>query len=299
MSTKVLAIYYSQSGQLEEIIDNFTAPLVDSNISVEKIRIRPKTEYPFPWTSKSFFNAMPESVMGIPTELEEFQLKEKFYDLVIFGYQPWFLSPSIPANSVLVHPAVQSILKNTPVVTITGARNMWINAMERIKKSLQESGARRVGSIVLVDKHHNYISFVTILYWMFSGKRDRYLNIFPKPGVADADVAHTRVFGATVHKYLSQGKWEGMQEELVSQKALVVNYYLMFIESRAGKLFSLWARFITKRKKRTAWLVVFKYYLLIALFIVAPIVLIINTIFFRPFLSVRIREKKQYYSDLN
>jgi hypothetical protein len=299
MSTKVLAIYYSQSGQLGEIIDHLTTPLVDSGLSVEKIRIRPKKEYPFPWTSKLFFDAMPESVMGIPVDLEPFKFKEPAYDLIIFGYQPWFLSPSIPSNSLLLEPTFQAILKNTPVITITGARNMWINAMERIKRTLEFAGAKRVGSIVLVDKHHNYISFVTILYWMFTGKRDRYLNIFPKPGVSDADLEKTTAYGATIKQHLVSRDWNGLQAELVDQKALVVNYYLMFIESRAGRLFSLWAGFIIKRKKRRAWLVVFKYYLLIALFIVAPIVLTINAIFFRPFLSGRIRKQKQYYSDLN
>ena len=41
MSKKVLAIYYSQSGQLGEIIDNMTAPLIDAGISVEKVRVKP------------------------------------------------------------------------------------------------------------------------------------------------------------------------------------------------------------------------------------------------------------------
>jgi len=47
------------------------------------------------------------------------------------------------------------------------------------------------------------------------------------------------------------------------------------------------------------WLVVFKYYLLIALFIIAPIVLLINNIFFKPFLTGSINKKKQYYLALN
>ncbi|MFD2146742.1 hypothetical protein [Mucilaginibacter antarcticus] len=44
MSKKVLAIYYSQSGQLGEIIDNFTQPLIDAGHSVEKVRIGLITE---------------------------------------------------------------------------------------------------------------------------------------------------------------------------------------------------------------------------------------------------------------
>ena len=242
---------------------------------------------------------MPDAVLGVPTELEPFSLKETSYDLIILGYQAWFLSPSIPSNSILAHPSMQAVLKNTPVVTITGARNMWISAMERVKKTLKDKGARLVGNISLVDEHHNFVSFVTILYWMFTGKKDRYLNIFPTPGVAEADIAHTRVFGEIVERHLRNGVWEGMQEELVQQKAVVIKYNLMFIESKAKRIFALWAGFIVKRKNRTPWLVVFKYYLLIALFIAAPIILTVDAIFFKPFLSGRIKRQKQYYSGIN
>ena len=86
MSKKILAIYYSQTGQLGEIVENFTTPFVAANFSVEKIRVQPKNKFDFPWNSKRFFDAMPESVLGIPIELEPFSLKEKSYDLIIFAY---------------------------------------------------------------------------------------------------------------------------------------------------------------------------------------------------------------------
>jgi hypothetical protein len=298
MSKKILVIYYTQSGQLGDIVENFTSQLVKAGNTVEKVCIQPVKPYPFPWTGKSFFAQMPDCVLQVPAELQPFQLKENGYDLVILGYQAWFLSPSIPVNSILHHPSVRAVLKNTPVVTITGARNMWISAMEDIKKILNKTGANLVGNIVLVDKHHNFISFVTILYWMFTAKKDRYLNLFPKPGVSDEDIVNTNIFGATVEKYLETGKWEGLQRELVQQKAVEVKYNLMFIESKAKRIFGLWANFIVKRKKRTAWLVAFKYYLLIALFIAAPIILTVDAIFFKPFLSGRIKRQKQYYSDV-
>ena len=102
-----------------------------------------------------------------------------------------------------------------------------------------------------------------------------------------------------LEKYLGKGNYDGMQEELVEQKAVVVKYNLMFIESKAKRIFGLWANFIVKRKKRTAWLVAFKYYLIIALFIAAPIILTVDAIFFKPFLSRRIKRQKQYYSGVN
>ena len=304
MSKKILVIYYTQSGQLEEILNSFTAPLIEAGNTVEQVRVHVAKDYPFPWTGKSFFAVMPDCVLSVPTELKSFQLKENKYDLIILGYQAWFLSPSIPSNSILNHPAIKAVLKDTPVVTITGARNMWISAMERIKKILKNSEAKLVGSISLVDKHHNFISFITIFYWMFKGKKERWLNIFPKPGVADADIENTKNFGITVQKYLSSQNpiaigWDGLQDELIQQKAIEVRYNLMFIESKASKIFAIWANIIAKKKKKTAWLVVFKYYLLIALFIAAPVILTVDFIFFKPFLSGRIKKQKQQYSGIN
>jgi hypothetical protein len=299
MSKKVLAIYFSQSGQLGDIISSLTRPLTEAGHTVETIRVQPVNAYPFPWSGKSFFAVMPDSVLGVPTELQPIQLKETSYDLIILGYQAWFLSPSIPSNSILKHPAIQQVIKNTPVVTVTGARNMWISAMERIRKMLKESEARHAGNIVLVDKHPNFVSFFTILYWMFTGKRDRLLKIFPKPGVSDADIDNCRLFGLIVEKYLDKGEFKGMQDELVKQKAVVVKYNLMFIESKAKRIFRLWANFIVKRKNRTAWLIAYKYYLIIALFIAAPVILTVDFIFFKPFLSRRIKRQKQDYAGVN
>lgn len=73
----------------------------------------------------------------------------------------------------------------------------------------------------------------------------------------------------------------------------------MFIETRGAKLFIIWANHIIKKKNRRFWLRIFKYYLLIALFIVAPIVLMINMVIFKPFFIKAIRRKKKYYSEIN
>jgi len=277
MSKKILVIYYTQSGQLEDILNNFTAPLIEAGNTVEKVRVYVANDYPFPWNGKAFFAVMPDCVLSVPTELKPFQLKENKYDLIILGYQAWFLSPSIPVNSILNDPAVKAVLKNTPVVTITGARNMWISAMQRIKKILKDSEAKLVGSISLFDKHHNFISFITIFYWMFKGKKGRWLGIFPKPGVSDADISKTGDYGKTVQKYLIGANFDGLQEELIQQKAIEVKYNLMFIESKASKIFAIWANIIAKKKKKTAWLVAF----------------------FKPFLSGRIKKQKQLYSGVN
>jgi hypothetical protein len=299
MSKKVLAIYYTQSGQLGEIVDYFTAPLIEAGVSVEKVSIGLSKNYMFPWTTDRFFSVMPDCVLDVPSELAPFGLKETSYDLIILGYQAWFLSPSIPINSLLHQPGLKALLKNTPVITITGARNMWLNAFVRVKKLIHEAGAKLVGNIALVDTHPNPVSFVTIFHWMLHGKKDRYLNIFPPPGVSDADIRHSSIFGERVLPYLNSNEWNGLQDELVINGAVKLNYHLMIIESVAGKIFVLWANIIIKRKNRALWLKAFKYYLLIAFFIGAPIILTIDAIFIRPFTPRRIKAKKQYYLTLD
>jgi len=299
MSKRILAIHFSQTGQLTDILSNLTAPLTQAGHSVEFVRVEPQEAFPFPWTGKSFFAVMPDCVTELPAKIKPFQLKETNYDLIIFGYQAWFLSPSTTANAILCHPSVMKVLADTPVVTITGARNMWIMAMERIKEKIKSAGGLLKGHIALTDNHANFVSFITIFYWMFAGKKDRYLSIFPKPGVADEDIAGCSEFGKTINQVLESRNWDDLQPLLISQKAVQVKYRLMFIERKAKKIFKVWAGIITKKKNRTPWLVAFKYYLIIALFVAAPIILTVDAIFFKPFLKKRISQQLKYYSGVN
>ena len=296
---KILVLYYSQSGQLRKIVDQFIEPFTEKGVGVEVIQVKPKVDFPFPWTSDSFFDTMPESVLGIPVDLEPIHPKEIQYSLVVLAYQPWFLSPSIPTISFLENIEVQKILKNTPVITLIGARNMWLNAHEKLKVKLRDLGAKLVGNIVLTDQHQNHISAVTILHWMLSGKKDRFLGIFPLPGISESDISKSKQFGNFVASHFESGNWEGLQAKLIEARAVEVKSDLMFIEHRARRLFSIWANLIKSKKNRGFWVTAYKYYLLIALFIVAPLVLIINNIFFRPFFQKVIKRKKQYYLGLN
>jgi len=289
MSRKILAIYYTQTGQLAEIINNISAQLISENDTVEYVQIKPVNDYPFPWNGEQFFSIMPDCVLDVTTALQPFELKEKKYDLILLGYQPWFLSPCIPVNSLLDDPSFKAILKNTPVITITGARNMWINAFQRIKNKLQLNGAKLVGNIALVDKHANIISLATISYWMFKGLKDKYLGLFPKPGVSDEDIKNASLLGEIIQKHLQTNTLDSLQEDIKNNKGVEVVYRLMFIENTAKRLFNLWANFIAKQNKPKIWLVLFKYYLLFAIIIVAPVVLTFDAIFIKPFSTRKIQ----------
>ncbi len=104
------------------------------------------------------------------------------------------------------------MVQDTPVVTITGARNMWVNAYGGVRQMLLKAGARLVGNIALVDRHPNHISFFTIFHWLLGGKKDRLLGFFPYPGVSAADIAHSDVFGRTVFHTFRTGDWERLRK---------------------------------------------------------------------------------------
>jgi hypothetical protein len=155
-----------------------------------------------------------------------------------------------------------------------------------------------VGNIALIDRHPNHISFVTIFHWLLGGKKDRYLKIFPYPGVSAADIRRAGDFGSSMLSRLNGDDWEGLQDDLIRQGAVVTRYSLWLLESKAVPTYVVWAGFIQRRKKRKAWLAVFRYYLLFSLFVAAPIMLLVDAALIRPFFPKRIEKKRQYYLSL-
>jgi len=300
MSKKVLAVYYTQSGQTRQILDSFLKPLIAGGAVVEYLQVQTKHKFPFPWSIPLFFDTVPESVSVTPTALEPWQVKEDRYDLVVLAWQPWNLSPSIPTNSILQDEKFKALIKNTPLVSICGCRNMWINAMEKNKKLFQQADARHVGNIALMDRHLNHLSYFTIFHWLGTGKKTRKWGVFPLPGVSDKDIANASVFGATVNKALVSENWTGLQEELVKQKAVTVKYSLMFIERKAGKIFQKWVNIINKHpQKRKQILVAYKYYLAVALLIASPIILLVDAVLVRPFSRKKIKQLLNYYESVD
>ena len=99
--------------------------------------------------------------------------------------------------------------------------------------------------------------------------------------------------------YLEKNEWSDLQNEFIASKAVEPKYHLMFIEGKAGIMFKLWAKFISRKRNKNFWLAAFKYYLLIALFVAAPLVYIIDMLIFKPFLSGYIKNKKEELLKLN
>jgi len=294
----VLIIYYSQSGQLESIARNIAKPFLNSeNINLTFHEIQLEKPFPFPWNKDSFFDAFPESFLQIPTALKpvpEKILNTKF-DLVLFHYQVWYLSPSIPINSFLKSDDAKKILNNTPVVTISGSRNMWIMAQEKIKVLLKQANADLVGNAALVDRVGNLISVITIVEWMFSGVKKKYLGIFPLPGVSEKDIQESSQFGEIILDSLNNNNFANLQPKLVEAGAVKISSYLVTVDKTANKIFNKWSNIIYKNQKnRKQLLKVFNVYLFLAIWLISPIVYILHLITY-PLKLKTIKKETQYY----
>jgi hypothetical protein len=294
----VLVIYYSQSGQLESIARNIAKPFLNSeNIKVTFHEIQLEKPFPFPWNKTTFFDAFPESFLQIPTALKSVSeeiLNTKF-DLVLLHYQVWYLSPSIPMNSFLKSREAKTILNNTPVITINGSRNMWIMAQEKVKVLLRDANAKLVGNVALVDRVGNLISVITIVNWMFSGVKKRYLGFFPLPGVSEKDIQESDKFGEVMLSQFKQNKLDDLQPKLAEIGAVKISSYLVTVDKTANKIFNKWSNFIHKNQKnRKLLLKLFYVYLFLAIWLISPIVYILHVISY-PFKIKTIKKETQYY----
>ena len=184
---------YSQTGQLREVADALTAPLVARGWDIRWVNVEPRVAFPFPWPIRRFFGVFPQAVD--PEALVELVEPAGGFDtapeeLVILAYQVWYLAPSLPIRSLLkAHPEA---VRNRRVVTLIACRNMWYSAAIEVSGLLRSAGARRVEVVAATDTRRQSTTFVTTLRWLLTGSREPFLW-FGRAGVGDAEL--TRVAG--------------------------------------------------------------------------------------------------------
>ena len=128
---------------------------------------------------------------------------------------------------------------------------MWVLAQEKIKQSIHQLNGKLVGSIVLKDRTPNLIGLVTIARWMLSGKKKRFLGIFPKPGISDQDISDASRFGSPIRKALvDNDEFDLNQKELNKLDAVNINYTLLSMEKRIKNIQHLGWVYTKKRRRR-------------------------------------------------
>lgn len=200
--TRILVLYYSQTGQLTRAVQSMLSPLSGrSDVEIVWQQLEPVEPFPFPWGFLRFFDTFPECVYLDPPPIRPVSFSpEARFDLVILAYQVWFLSPSLPITAFLKSPAAQ-VLRDTPVITFIACRNMWLSAHEKVKAMLQNLGARHIDNVVLVDQGPPWATFITTPRWVLTGKKEGFWGL-PSAGVSENDIQAAARFGRALAESL-------------------------------------------------------------------------------------------------
>jgi hypothetical protein len=195
---RAVVYLYSQTGQLREVADALTAPLVARGWNIRWIQVEPRVAFPFPWPIHRFFGVFPAAVDpealveliepagGFDTDREE---------LVILAYQVWYLAPSLPIRSLLkAHPEA---VRNRSVVSLIACRNMWYSAAIEASGLMRSAGARRVEVIAATDTRPQATTLVTTLRWLLTGRREPFLW-FGRAGIGEAELARIAGVGQCI-----------------------------------------------------------------------------------------------------
>jgi hypothetical protein len=244
---RILIVQYSQSGQLGRVLDSLLAPLEnDPGIEVTREYVEPAQAYPFPWPFFRFLDAFPESVYLDPPPLKRFGFDASVrYDLVILGYQVWYLSPSLPITGFLKSAQGRQVLEDTPVITVTACRNMWLKAQEKVKGLLDAAGAKHLDHVALVDQGSAFASFFTTPRWVWTGRKTPFWG-FPAAGVSEQDIGAARRFGRAILAALRQGDLLAQAPLLRGLEAVKVDDRLIPGEQIAHRSFLIWGRLLRK-----------------------------------------------------
>ncbi|MBV8255642.1 MAG: hypothetical protein JO154_23820 [Chitinophaga sp.] len=279
---KVLVVYYTQTGQLKRIVDHVLGPL-EGKVDVTYEQLVPIEPFVFPWKKQTFYDTMPETVLGKPRGIQPLRVDVNAqFDLVILAYQPWFLSPSQPTAAFLQSEQGKQLLKGKNVITLLGSRNMWLNAQEKVKGYLDKAGAKLVGNIVLVDKSPNLVSLITVLRWAFKGKKEA-TRFLPQAGVQENEIITSNRFAAPIEKALTNNSWDTLHSELLALNAVELLPNLILLEDRGIKAFRFWAKFISAKggpgaQARQPRVTMYRSLLLVGIFVLTPITLISSLI---------------------
>lgn len=302
MRKRILVIYYSQTGQLKDIARNLVKPFKESQeYSVDYYCVEPKVKYPFPWDKKSFFGVFPESFQQIPVAIKSppENILNHDYDLVILAYQIWFLTPSIPINSFMKSEYGEKLIQGKKVVTTIGCRNMWATSQNKVKQLIRNCGGELVGNIAFVDRHLNHISVITIVHWMMGGKKTKKFGVFPKPGVSKEDISNASMYGELILKSFKEDNFKNLQSKVIKEGGVDIKPFIIFMDEKANKMFTIWSKFILKNKEtRSLKLKFFNAYLLVAIWIISPVVYLIFLLTY-PLRITQIRKKKAFYCQVN
>lgn len=263
MNKNVLVIFYSQTGQLREIIMNIFSHL---RIDIDFCEIK-TPQYNFPLNWNYMFEMFPESVLQTPCKIS-YNLPLKEYDTIVIGFQTWFLNISLPIYTFSLTEDFKTLVKGKEVILIMDCRNSWRKSMDYMEKIVIANGGRIKSKHVFASIGGNILGSLAILKWFFTG--NKISKYFPEPGVPQSEIDKSKSYGLNIiNEYTNDVMFYPSNNNKLMPPE---------IETSISKKFRWWANFIVKDQNnyRKIKLTLFKVWLAVALIIVSPLFKLFN-----------------------
>ena len=291
--TRILLLYYSQSGEAGRVAETLAAALRDPDVDLAFARLRLKQEYPFPWRSVGrFFSVLPECHLGPLPELETptFDPEQKF-DLIILVYQVWFLTPSLPVQAFF-RTGHARVLRNAKVMTVSVSRNMWHSASEMMKRLLEKAGTRHIDNVAVTHQGPAWATFITTPRALLFGKKEGFWGIFPPAGLDDKELARVARFGKAIVERRDRLHQPDAVPLLTGLGAVPINRRYLVPELIGWYWFRGWAhliRFLGRLGSvpRMAGVYLFVMFLLFMIVVVMPLTML-GRLLLHPFIHKRL-----------
>jgi hypothetical protein len=170
---------------------------------------------------------------------------------------------------------------------------------ELVKERLAVLGADLIDNVVLTDRGSGPASMVTTPRWMLTGKRDRFLGLFPPPGIDPALVEAAPRFGRAIRDARSEGGWERREPLLKGLGAAKAEPHLIGVERIARRVFRFWSRLARAAGPpggalRAVVLVGFGLWLVLSAILVLPIGVLIR-LAVQPFMREKLKRDVAYF----
>jgi len=294
---RVLVLYYSQSGQLKNMVKSVTQPLQESSeVEVDYRQIEPVETYPYPWPFYPFFDAFPEAIYMNGCDVKPLENLADDYDLIILGYTVWFLAPSIPVTGFMKSEQAKRLFKDKPVVTLIACRDMWVMAQEKMKGLISDLGATLIDNVVLTDQGGSIYAFATTPRWLLTGKKDAFW-FFPPAGVSEKDIR----FGERLLVGLENDEEKRKEPLLKNMGAVTVNGKLVGSEKIATRSFMIWGKLIQKAGApgsfaRKIVITIYAIFLAALVLTVVPLNILVRKLIY-PFRKEAIQKSVAYYEE--
>ena len=298
---RVLVLYYSQSGQMQKMVNSVIAPLQTSDdIQVDYHKINPVKKYPYPWPFYPFFDAFPEAIYMNGCDVKPLEDLADDYDLIILGYTIWFLSPSIPVTGFMQSEQAKQLFRDKPVVTLIACRDMWVMAQEKMKTLITDVGATLIDNVVLTDQGGSLYAFITTPRWLLTGKKDPFWGL-PAAGVSEEELANSSRFGERLLTALQSDEEKKKEPLLKNMGAVTVNGKLVATEKIATRSFMIWGKLIQAAGKPGAFsrkivITIYAVFLATLVLTIVPLNILIRKLIY-PWRKEAIEKSVKFYEE--